>query len=42
MGVVFNGHQEYWGSYKNYGYRRYGMAYSAPADAAELSVIGDR
>jgi succinoglycan biosynthesis transport protein ExoP len=26
LGVVFNGHREYRSSYKNYGYRRYGMA----------------
>jgi capsular exopolysaccharide synthesis family protein len=40
IGVVFNGHQEYRGSHKYYGYRRYGMAYAAspslPA-AAELA-----
>jgi receptor protein-tyrosine kinase len=26
LAVVFNGHREYRSSYKNYGYRRYGMA----------------
>ena len=37
IGVVFNGHQEYEASYKDYGYRRYGMDYGAsptPAEAA--------
>jgi polysaccharide chain length determinant protein (PEP-CTERM system associated) len=41
MGVVFNGHQEYRASYKDYGYRRYGMAYSAespPGLIARLAV----
>ena len=42
MGVVFNGHQEYRGSYKDYGYRRYGMAYGAAMEATELSVVGER
>jgi polysaccharide chain length determinant protein (PEP-CTERM system associated) len=33
VGVVFNGHREYRGSYRDYGYRRYGMAYvSRPED----------
>jgi Mrp family chromosome partitioning ATPase len=27
IGVVFNGHREYRASYKDYGYRRYGMAH---------------
>ena len=38
IGVVFNGHEEYRGSYKDYGYRRYGMAYGA-APAEELSSM---
>jgi capsular exopolysaccharide synthesis family protein len=29
LAVVFNGHREYRSSYKNYGYRRYGMAPSS-------------
>jgi polysaccharide chain length determinant protein (PEP-CTERM system associated) len=29
LAVVFNGHREYKGSYKNYGYRQYGMASSS-------------
>lgn len=42
IGVVFNGHKEYRGSYKDYGYRRYGMAYGSPASAglrARLSAV---
>jgi Mrp family chromosome partitioning ATPase len=37
IGVVFNGHQEYRASYKDYGYRRYGMAYGSP-DAPGLKA----
>ena len=29
VGVVFNGHQEYRASYRDYGYRRYGMAHGS-------------
>jgi Mrp family chromosome partitioning ATPase len=31
VGVVFNGHREYRTSYRDYGYRRYGMAYGSEA-----------
>jgi polysaccharide chain length determinant protein (PEP-CTERM system associated) len=42
IGVVFNGHREYRGSHKYYGYRRYGMAYGSTLPAApELSASGD-
>ena len=40
IGVVFNGHREYRGSYKDYGYRRYGMAYGASEPAEELAAAG--
>jgi Mrp family chromosome partitioning ATPase len=33
VGVVFNGHREYRGSYKDYGYKRYGMANGSAASA---------
>jgi len=39
---VFNGHREYRASYKDYGYRSYGMAYASPASAglrARLSAV---
>jgi polysaccharide chain length determinant protein (PEP-CTERM system associated) len=42
IGVVFNGHREYRASYKDYGYRSYGMAYASPASAglrARLSAV---
>ena len=45
IGVVFNGHREYRGSYKDYGYRRYGMAYGSPESAglrARLSALFKR
>jgi polysaccharide chain length determinant protein (PEP-CTERM system associated) len=35
VGVVFNGHKEYRGSHKYYGYQRYGMAYGGFHPAAE-------
>jgi capsular exopolysaccharide synthesis family protein len=40
IGVVFNGHREYRGSHKHYGYRSYGMAYGAlrPPDEVELAA----
>ena len=38
IGVAFNGHREYRGSHKHYGYRRYGMDYAPsglePAEAS--------
>jgi protein-tyrosine kinase len=37
IGVVFNGHREYRASYRDYGYRSYGMAYSSP-DAPGLKA----
>jgi Mrp family chromosome partitioning ATPase len=42
IGVVFNGHREYRGSHKYYGYRRYGMAYGANLPGApELTASGE-
>jgi succinoglycan biosynthesis transport protein ExoP len=42
IGVVFNGHREYRGSHKYYGYRRYGMAYGSTLPAApELTASGE-
>jgi receptor protein-tyrosine kinase len=41
IGVVFNGHQEYRGSHRYYGYRRYGMdevAAPAPSRMTRLWV----
>jgi polysaccharide biosynthesis transport protein len=40
IGVVFNGHQEYRASYKDYGYRQYGMAYVASPEPAAESASG--
>jgi succinoglycan biosynthesis transport protein ExoP len=43
IGVVFNGHREYHGSHKYYGYRRYGMDDKAPREeVAELTASGGR
>jgi polysaccharide chain length determinant protein (PEP-CTERM system associated) len=42
IGVVFNGHREYRASYRDYGYRSYGMAYGSPAAPglkARLSAV---
>jgi polysaccharide chain length determinant protein (PEP-CTERM system associated) len=42
VGVVFNGHREYRSSYKNYGYRRYGMAAASegPPGAVARLLVG--
>jgi Mrp family chromosome partitioning ATPase len=42
IGVVFNGHREYRASYRDYGYRRYGMAYGSsisPGVMARLFAV---
>jgi protein-tyrosine kinase len=39
IAVVFNGHREYRGSYKDYGYKRYGMAYGSPASAGLMARL---
>jgi succinoglycan biosynthesis transport protein ExoP len=39
IGVVFNGHREYRASYKDYGYRRYGMAYGSLAPAGMMAKL---
>jgi succinoglycan biosynthesis transport protein ExoP len=39
LGVVFNGHREYRASYRDYGYRRYGMAYGSPSSMGLMARL---